>query len=671
MASPRPDSPAPGQAMLGWLALGILLAGVPHWPRLPLWLPLIHAALLAARLYLPYRHARFWRARQGLIGLLRLSLAAGGAAGIYAAYGALTGRDAGIALLVLLAGLKLFESRTGRDFYVAVCLGYFLVITNFFYSQAMPTAIYMFFVILILTACLINFNDLQQRLGPAARLRYAARLILQSLPVLLVLFILFPRVNGPLWGLPEDAHTGVTGIDDEMTPGAISRLVESDEVAFRVTFAGAIPPPARLYWRGPVLGRTDGRKWTAGWQRPGPTPDQVRFSGQPIQYAVIQEPTNKHWLFGLELIAGDPALPEQTYLTGDQQFKTRTPINRRRNFALSSYPDYYLGARSPRELEAALRLPAGYHARTRAFGRELRARYAEPERLIRAVLDWFKNENFVYTLTPPRLAGDSVDDFLFDTRLGFCEHYAAAFAVLMRAAGLPARVVTGYQGGEVNPLGDYLIVRQRHAHAWTEVWLGERGWTRVDPTSVISARVDAGIENTIPEAVIDMPLNLQQSRWAVGLWQGLLNAVDIVNYRWAEWVLNYGPERQRFFLRQIGFENIDWKKLSFMMMGLVAALVLILACCLLKGPARRADPARRHYAVFCGKMAKTGLPRQSHEGPEAYARRLFIARQDLAPEIRAITDLYISIRYRSDPGQLAALKAAAGSFRPARRRARA
>lgn len=666
MAGPRPDSAPLGQAVLGWLALGVLLAGLPHWPRLPIWLPFIHIALLAARLYLPYRRARFWRERQGLISLLRLSLAAGGAAGVYAAYGALTGRDAGIALLVLLAGLKIFESRTGRDFYVAVCLGYFLVITNFFYSQAMPTAIYMFFVIIILTACLINFNDLQQRIGPAGRLRLAARLIMQSIPVLIVLFVLFPRVNGPLWGLPEDAHSGVSGIDDQMTPGAISRLVESDEVAFRVTFAGEIPPPAQLYWRGPVLWQTDGRKWTPGWQRPGQAP--VRFSGEPIRYEVIQEPSNKHWLFGLELIAERPAPSAETYLTGDHQFKTKAPIKRRRNFTLSSHPDYYLGARSRRELEAALRLPAGHHARSTAFGRELRARYAEPERLVRSVLEWFRSENFVYTLTPPRLAGDNVDDFLFDTRLGFCEHYAAAFTVLMRAAGIPARVVTGYQGGEVNPLGNYLIVRQRHAHAWSEVWLGERGWTRVDPTSVISARVDEGIENTIPEAVIDMPLNLEQSRWAAGLWQGLRNAADIVNYRWAQWVLGYGPERQQLLLGMIGFENIDWKKLTFIMMALVAALILILAFCLLAGPARPQDPARRHYAVFCGKMAKTGLPRKSHEGPAAYARRLFTARQDLADEIRTITDLYILIRYRSDPRQLAALRAAVSAFSPARRR---
>ncbi len=665
MASPRPDPVALRQPVLGWLALAILLAGLPHWPRLPIWLPLMHIALLAARLYLPYRFARFWRARQSLIMLLRLLLAGAGAIGIYVAYGALTGRDAGIALLLMLAGLKIFESRTGRDFYVAACLGYFLVITNFFYDQAMHTAVYMFLVIIILTACLINFNDVQQRLGPAQRLKLSARLIMQSIPVLIVLFVLFPRVNGPLWGLPEDAHTGVSGIDDQMTPGAISRLVESDEVAFRVTFAGDIPPPARLYWRGPVLWQTDGRKWTPGWQRPGPA--NARFSGEPISYEVIQEPTNKHWLFGLELVAGQPGLPEKTYLTGDHQFKSSEPLKRRGNYALSSYPDYYLGVRSTRELEAALRLPAGYHAETRAFGRELRARHAEPERLVRAVLDWFKNENFVYTLTPPLLTGDSVDDFLFDTRLGFCEHYAASFAVLMRAAGIPARVVTGYQGGEINPLGDYLIVRQRHAHAWTEVWLGDKGWTRVDPTSVISARIDEGIENTIPEAIISMPLNLEKNRWAAGLWQGLRNTVDIVNYRWSQWVLGYGPERQQLLLQRIGFGNVDWKKLTFAMLALVAALILILAFYLFTGFTRPEDPARRYYGVFCRKMAKTGLPRKSHEGPDAYARRLYAERQDLQDDIQTITDLYILIRYRSDSGQLAALKAAVRSFSPASR----
>lgn len=644
-----------------WLAAGILLAGLPHWQRLPIWIPVVHLSLLFARLYIPYHFSLFWTQRQALINLVRLFIMAGGVAGVYGSYGSLTGRDVGIALLIVLAGLKIFESKTTRDFYISAYLGYFLVITNFFYTQTIPTALYMLFVIIIMTTALVNFNDTERQFSFPASLKFSSGLILQSIPILLVLFILFPRVQGPLWGLPEDAHAGITGINDQMTPGTISKLVQSSEVAFRVTFEDTIPQQSELYWRGPVLSQTDGRKWTAEPADRTRAPSPVTFNGEVTNYELTIEPSNKRWLFGLDMIEN---APEGAYITHDRQLKTRKPIHSRKVYNLTSYSNYYFDKEQDDNFERALALPKISHQQTRDFGLSLREQYNQPELIVKAALDWFKSENFVYTLKPPLITGDMVDDFLFNTRQGFCEHYAAAFTVIMRSAGIPARVVTGYQGGEVNPIGNYLIVRQHHAHAWTEVWLDEQGWIRVDPTSVISVRVSDGIEDALPDAVINIPLNLQNNTLAVNLWQRLRNTVDLVNYQWAQWVLGYGPARQQQLLQKLGFDSIDWKKMTFALFIVLGVIVAIIAIYIFTKSSKVSDPAKRYYDIFCKKMAKLGLPRKSFEGPLEFAQRTSSVRQDLQNDIQKITELYILIRYRSNHEKLQQLKAETRSFSP-------
>ena len=647
---------------LAWLALGIALASFPHWERLPLWIPVIHLTLLVARIFLPYRFSTFWSQQKTLINLSRLFIMIGGVIGVYSSYGSLAGRDVGVALLVLLAGLKIFESNSKRDFYISSYLGYFLIITNFFYEQTIPTAIYMFFIIIIMTTSLIGFNDTEEQLALTRRFKLSTTLLLQSIPVLLVLFILFPRVNGPLWGMPKDAFTGITGIDDQMTPGTISKLVQSNEVAFRVTFEDKIPEPSKLYWRGPVLWQSDGRKWTTGKTGSDRIAPPVEFKGDSISYDVIIEPTNKKWLFALELVSN---IPKQTHLTYDYQLKSNDPLRARKAFSLKSYSNFLLGNNSKNDLERGLILPEYSHPRSREFGANLRQKYKTPEKIIQAALNWLKNENFEYTLKPPLITGDTVDEFLFGSKQGFCEHYAAAFTVLMRSAGIPARIVTGYLGGEVNPVGNYLIVRQYHAHAWTEVWLEDRGWTRVDPTSVVSpGRVNEGIENALPDAVIDIPFGLENNSAALRLWQELRNTVDMVNYQWAQWVLGYGPERQQRLLQKVGLNSINWKELTFILFLLLGTIVALIALYIFKKTPTTNDPAKKYYDVFCKKMAQSGLPRQTYEGPVDYAHRTTEIRQDLYKDINMITDLYISIRYCSNYDKLIKLKTAIKSFSP-------
>jgi len=647
-----------------WLALGVALASFPHWQRLPLWIPVSHIILLVARIYIPYQLPAFWSQQKSTINIVRLLLMFSGVAGVYGSYGSLAGRDVGVALLVLLAGFKIFESNSKRDFYISTYLGYFLIITNFFYTQTIPTATYMIFVIVIMTAGLIDFNDTEQQLTLLKRFKLSITLLIQAVPILLVLFILFPRINGPLWGMPKDAFTSTTGITDEMSPGTISQLVQSNEVAFRVTFENEIPEQSKLYWRGPVLWQTDGRKWTTGSDKSDQLPAPIEYTGEAIHYDVTIEPSNKKWLFGLEMVS---KLPDKTYFTNDYQLKTRQSIIARQAFKLTSYSSFTINKDEYYDLERGLELPENTHPKTRELASKLRDEYKQPSLIINAALDWLKKQSFVYTLTPPLITGDSVDEFLFNTQQGFCEHYAAAFTVLMRAAGIPTRVVSGYQGGEINPIGNYLIVRQRDAHAWTEVWLEDQGWVRIDPTSIISpVRVNEGMNNAMPDAIIDIPLGLDKNAAALRLWQRLRNTVDMVNYQWAQWVLGYGPDRQKRFLQNLGIYVIDWKGLTFYLFVLLGIIVAVIAVVIFKKTPKTTEPAKKYYDIFCKKMAKAGLARKSYEGPIDFAKRVSESRQDLKNETQNITKLYVLIRYCSDNNKLLQLRAAIKSFTPAK-----
>ena len=647
-----------------WLALGIALASIPHWHRLPLWIPIAHASLLLSRIYIPYKLPTFWSQNKVTIDITRLIIMFAGVAGIYGSYGSLAGRDVGVALLVLLAGFKVFESNSKRDFYISTYLGYFLIITNFFYTQTIPTATYMMFVIIIMTTGLIGFNDTEQQLTLLKRFKLSTSLLLQAIPILLVLFILFPRVNGPLWGLPKDAFTGTTGISDQMTPGTISQLVQSSEIAFRVTFEDNIPEPSKLYWRGPVLWKTDGRKWTLGKDESDSEPARIEVTGKPVHYEITIEPSNKKWLFGLEMVSKPP---DKTYFTNDYQLKTHEPIRTRQAFTLSSYSSYRINNDKNSDLKRSLALPGIKHPETREFASKLRDEFKDPALIVQAALEWLKNEDFVYTLTPPLITGDMVDEFLFGRRQGFCEHYAAAFTILMRAAGVPARVVTGYLGGELNPIGDYLIVRQHDAHAWTEVWLEKQGWVRIDPTSVVSpARVNEGIDIAMPNAIINLPWGIADNATALRLWQKMRNTVDMINYQWAQWVLGYSPERQKHFLQKLGFNAIDWKDLTLSLFVFLGIIVAAIAGYVFKNTPKTNEPARRYYDIFCKKMAKAGLQKISYEGPVDFAQRTSTTRQDLKVEIQNITNLYVLIRYGKDSDKLLKLKAAIKSFTPSK-----
>jgi transglutaminase-like putative cysteine protease len=643
---------------MAWLVSAIATAAVPHAARAPFWISMMFGALCLWRLALANpREPVFARGVTGF--LLRLLLGGGILAGVLASYGTLTGRDAGVALLILLAGMKLAELKSGRDYFVAILIGLFLLLTNFFFIQSMLSAVYLALCLVLFLGALISANDGRPQVLSRPRLKLAGSMLLQAIPLMLLLFILFPRVSGPLWGMPRDARVGSTGLDEQMSPGAISQLSLSDEVAFRVEFDGAMPERSRLYWRGPVLWFTDGVKWVPDLLHAG-TPE-LHTRGNALEYTVTLEPTGKNWIYALEQA---PQAPPQARFTHDLQLRTRAPVQNRLRYHLASYPDYELTGASAEELKRALQLPPGRHGRALKLAAQWRAQEPDTAHIVARALALFNHEPFYYTLSPPALLEDAVDQFLFDTRQGFCEHYAAAFVVLMRGAGVPARVVTGYQGGVLNPVGNYLVVRQRDAHAWSEVWLEGRGWVRVDPTAAVSPeRIRQGIDSALPETLLDVPLAFQDSVIARDLWERMRFTWDAVNNQWNQWVLGYDQNRQSMFLRRIGFDKVDAQQLVLGLTLTVAAVLVLLAVWMFRNRSRGGDPARRIYDRFCRVLARHGLPRQPVEGPLAFAERAGVQFSANAVDIDEITRLYIAVRYGQQTQMLPTLHRAVSRFR--------
>jgi transglutaminase-like putative cysteine protease len=481
----------------------------------------------------------------------------------------------------------------------------------------------------------------------ATRLKLGASILAMAIPLTLVLFVLFPRIQGPLWGLPGDAHAGRTGLSDTMSPGNISSLAESDDIAFRVQFIDPPPPQAKLYWRAIVLDRYDGRTWT---HQPGPPNTFAnRSTGDSIRYQVTLESTGQRWIYALDLPELAPILPNNSvHFSSDMELLTTRPINERVRYDAASHVDYnFQPTETSERLQYWLQLPSGYNPQTLAFAKSLRAQTTDNAQLVFTVLRFFRDNKFSYTLEPPLLGQHAVDEFLFSTRAGFCEHYAGAFVVLMRAMDIPARVVTGYQGGEINPVDGYMEIRQADAHAWAEVWLEKRGWVRVDPTAAVAPeRIKKNLISVIPRTTLGGLITLNTGKGS------LLGSLHLdwsaINNAWNQWVLNYSPEKQKSFIRSLGFNDADWGTLIALMTAFGAAVTAVIAVPLLMHR-NKVDPLRALYQAFCQQLARLGYPRAAHEGPRSYGQRVAAADSSLnAARKAAVTRflaLYESLQY--------------------------
>ncbi len=619
----------------------ILLAVLPHIAYLPWWISAGFGILFLWRFGLVMSGR--WLPRDSVRWVASLACTAA----VFAHYGTLLGREPGVALLVLFLGLKLMEMRARRDLFVVIFLCFFLLLTAFFHSQSMLTGALTALAVLALLAAMLTMQFGEHEQPVVRRFRTAGSILLQAMPIAVLMFLLFPRIQGPLWGLPEDAHSGGTGLSESMSPGQISKLTQSEAVAFRVLFDTEAPAPAAMYWRGPVFGEFDGRTWKPLGRTAAPLP-LTSVQGDPastLGYTVTLEPNDRPWLFALEAPVRVDQLPGgSALLMPDMLLMSRTPVTQRLRYHLESQTEFRVGLNeTPASLANWLRLPEGFNPRTRELARRWRDEAAAsegPQAHLQRALAMFGSAPFRYTLQPPLLGRDGVDDFLFGSRAGFCEHYAGALVVLMRELGIPARVVTGYQGGERNPVDGYWVVRQADAHAWAEVWFEGRGWVRVDPTAAIAPeRIERGsraFRMTGQIAGVDLPL-LESLRFN---FEALGNA-------WRQWVLSYDHSRQRRLLESLGL-GLDWQGLLGVLAGGLALLIGGVALLTLH-PRRAKDPVARCYAEFCQRLAAAGIDRAPHETSH---RLLARAERTLAPEAaqraRAIVALYNLLRYGAD-----------------------
>jgi len=639
------------------LLLGcVAIAYLPHLTHLPLWIGGVLAGCCGALVAV----AAGWIRAPGRG--LRFVLAALGLTAVALQYGRINGADSGSALLTLMLGLKLLETRTDRDRILVVYLCFFLLGSGFLHDQALPGGALALLGLLPLTCAWILLQEDAERPPLRLALRTAALLLAQALPLMLVLFLLFPRLSGPLWSIPRETGTARIGLSDHMAPGALTALGQSGGVAFRARFFGEVPPPATRYWRALVLWDYDGLTWR------NRQPAELRSAplvprSAAIAYEITLEPQGQPWLPLLDVPARIE-MPEARF-TGREALAAK-PVDGRLRYEASSYTSYRLAPEpDPALMARALALPKAGNAAARTLAQDWQARFADPAERARAALRLFREAPFYYTLQPPPLGPDGIDDFLFHTRRGFCEHYAGAFVFLMRAAGVPARVVTGYQGGETNPLGDYLIVRQADAHAWAEVWLAGQGWVRVDPTAAVAPeRIEDGAAAALAG---ELPAPVRLLRESATL-QRLRLGWDAVNYRWNDWVLGYGPDKQRSTLTQWGFDSVEPGRL----MGWVTLLTVGMSALTGWWMGRRrnadagSDPVAAGYARLQRRLTRAGHPPRPGEGPRDYLARCAAAEPAWRAALTVLGADYLALRYGPHPAaeQQARFRRAVRRFHP-------
>lgn len=629
------------------LLLAALAVLAPHAAHLPWWISLTIAVTLGWRALLT---ARNWRMPP--IWLL-LPVAVGAMAGVRAEFHTWVGRDTGVAMLTLLLGFKMLEMRARRDVMVVVFLSYFVLLSNFFYSQSMLMALHTVLALALLLTAQLSFQYGAYQPPLRQRMKLATRLLATGVPMALLLFVAFPRIQGPLWGLPGDAFAGSSGLSETMSPGSISQLARSDALAFRVSFQGAHPSPEQLYWRSIVLGDYDGQSWTRVVPRRGlQRPDiDIAVHGEALTYELTMEVQHNRFLPALEL--SGPQLRVDGYLvrdTDEMEFVTTITPDQRLRYSSKAWLDYRLQTEASRStLQGWLALPDGYNPRTLALAASLATGAASTPQRVERLLQFLRTGGYAYTLEPPLLGRHAVDEFLFDSKAGFCEHFAGAFVFTLRAMGVPARVVTGYQGGELNPVDGVLSVRQSDAHAWAEYWQAGLGWRRVDPTAAVAPQrlqpqADSRTSNSASSQL------LQSLR---GEAASLLGAVRFrlaaINNQWQQWVLDYSPERQQALLDSARQRAPAAASLWPIAAGALGVAVLLCGLAWLQRQRQR-DPLQHLYARFCRLQARHGFVRAPHEGPQAYAQRLR-ARPASAAQQAAMQEflmLYSRLRYAAD-----------------------
>ena len=649
MSAARP-LPVASQSPLLWVCAAVAAAMLLDATQVAAWITIAALGLVGWRLAAAFGAVRL----PG--GSVRIALGLALVAAVFAQFHTLNGLAPGTAMLMLMAAIKLLETRRRRDQYVVIGGALFLLLAACLDRQELlRVPLYGLEALLCCSALAVVAHApdtdttavaAHAGLRTPEAIALAGRTLLYALPLSVLLFLFFPRLPGHFWAV-QSGDDALTGLGDTLTPGSITELTASYDIAFRVRFDGAPPAPSERYWRGPVMHEFDGSTWKVGWYSPGQT-QRLDCTSPPYRYRIYLEPTSRHWWLALDTVMGAPSASVR--YTDDYQLIAAQPVDRPLTYDAVSCAD----TRSLAPLSRAARLedtslPPGRNPRAYALASQLRRRAGSDAAFVQAVLAFLHTGGFSYSLTPPPLGSQPVDDFLFQTRTGFCGHYASAFVDVMRAGGVPARVVTGYLGGQLNPYDGTFIVRQSDAHAWAEVWLEGRGWTRVDPTAVVApGRLDSGILDLLPGSV-SAPERLVHA-WP---WLGAaLERWEAVNGWWNDSVVGFNYNAQLDLLAALGFRSPELRDAGWAFAVALLTWLAWIAWQFGKEPGRpRPDRLGRAYQRLCRKLARTGLPRAPDQGPLAYAHAIIRLRPDLAARVRPLLEEYAALRYGPPSGR--------------------
>jgi len=637
-----------------------LVAALPHLMAMPL---LIASAILAI---LAWRIAAAWYQWAPVPGILRVLIMLALIVLVVVAFGGLWGRRIATALLCLMLAAKMMEMYRPRDLRMVASVCFFLIATQFLFNERLVFLGYLVIGCWVAILALTHIHQIQPYGSNGAQpqpmnLRESARgslvLLVLALPVALTLFVLFPRLAQPIWGLPDQVMDGRTGLSETMSPGSIAELFIDDTPAFRVEFEGQPPPPAQRYWRGPVLWQFDGTTWRPAYFSGTSTREPVPVNESSVRYRVQLEPHERRWLLALDYPVRS-SMPESR-VTEDHQLVSHSPITTLSQYDVISTPDFIISPTlGATQRMISLDLQLDRNPRTRDLAAQLRIQYPDDRELVDAVLGWFREEEFFYSLSTAPLGRHGADEFLFDLRTGYCEYYASAFAVLMRSAGIPTRVVTGYQGGFWSSAGQYLLVRQSDAHAWNEVWLEGRGWVRVDPTAAVApSRILQG-----SRSVGTTGLFMIDTDWI----RNLRNQYDRVQHLWNRWVLGFDADRQRRMLNRLGLPDLGATGIGLLMLSVLVLIILPLAFLLMREHSGRAgSEAQRAWRRVLARLRRRGLTKSPGETPQEFAQRIGKDLNDGEPGLVQLAGMYTEVHYGPKNPQLAAnFVNLAGQFKP-------
>jgi len=658
-----PATPIVNRDGILWVIAALCISMLPQLINMPAVLVPITLMPIAWRLLAEFRG---WKPMSMFFRVLATALAVGV---LVTTYGGLMGRRAAVSMLALMLSLKLLETFRIRDARIVASLSLFLCSTQFLFSQGIPMIVYIIVCLLsaLMALMLLQRREAFARLREApqtgrdlfAELGFGIRLIALALPIGLAIFLLFPRWGSPLWGVPENALDARSGLSDSMSPGSIQSLFMDDSPAFRVNFEGELPRNGEMYWRGPVFWDFNGQRWQPGYLiRNLPAAGKPELNQAPFRYEVQMEPTEQRWLFALDYPA---MVPRGAYLTMDYQLLARRPVTQLRSYTMASDPAYLDTLQLKQTLRrAALELPAGSNPRTAQMMLGWRAEAKNDTEIVRRALDYFNQQEFHYTLNPPLLSQHTADEFLFDTRRGFCEHYASAFTIMMRMAGIPARVVTGYQGGWYSELGNYVLVRQSDAHAWSEVWLDVTGWTRIDPTAAVApGRIEQGALDSLAQR-----RHMLDYEWL----RNARNTFDLLQRGWNNWAIDFGSETQSRLFTVFGWGIFNSAKLVIAMVAIVfitaTAIYLLLPQVMRIRSARRQAPLLQLWNKFVRKLDKAGFVSRPSMGPMELAALAGSQLKYAREGIERIAGLYALCRYSPNKQGQSELEALINNFRP-------